>query len=122
MQKKGEKNGGDSVAIKRGHRAGNLFECSCEFRGVFPGGLTSGAGWGELEGQKEFEMERAVTEAELSCRAQPVRGESYNRTVLVKSFAVHIAAPLPSNYAYGGVITFLLLAGQIGTWGRYCVF
>ena len=28
-------------------------------------------------GQKEFEMERAVTEAELSCRAQTVRGESY---------------------------------------------
>lgn len=28
-------------------------------------------------GQKEFEMERAVTEAELSCRAHAVRGESY---------------------------------------------
>lgn len=28
-------------------------------------------------GEKEFEMERTVTEAELSCRAQPVRGESY---------------------------------------------
>lgn len=27
--------------------------------------------------QKEFEIERAVTEAELSCRAQAVRGESY---------------------------------------------
>ncbi|KAF7407412.1 hypothetical protein V1477_005316 [Vespula maculifrons] len=28
-------------------------------------------------GRKEFKMELAVTEAELSCRAQPVRGESY---------------------------------------------
>lgn len=27
-------------------------------------------------GQKEFEMERTMTEAELSCRAQAIRGES----------------------------------------------
>lgn len=31
----------------------------------------------ERESQKEFEMEQAVTEAEFSCRAQAVHGESY---------------------------------------------
>nr|KAF7434202.1 hypothetical protein H0235_002393 [Vespula pensylvanica] len=44
-------------------------------------------------GRKEFKMELAVTEAELSCRAQPVRGESY----IVQSVIVR-GRPCPTNH------------------------
>lgn len=57
---------------------------------AFPGGELCGGGGG----QKEFEMERTMTEAELSCRAQAIRGES---CIVQSSIEVSFSANYPND-------------------------
>lgn len=53
-----------------------------------------GGGCGGGGGQKEFEMERTMTEAELSCRAQAIRGES---CIVQSSIEVSLSATYPND-------------------------